>query len=30
MLVVVLSYLEHNYYHFLVHNTTLPLNRNVA
>ena len=30
MLVVVLSYLEHNFYHFLVHSTTLPLNRNVA
>ena len=25
MLAVVLSYLEHNYYHFLVQNTTLPL-----
>ena len=30
MLVVVLSYLEHNYYHFLVHTTTPPLNKNVA
>ena len=29
-LVVVLSYPEHNYCPFLVHTTTLPLNRNVA